>query len=101
MYQLLRRYHVAHRLPLTALIDEDESVNAVVLLVGEAVRDRKRTDRLRRIRMAAEELFHLVRMWRIGRTCDDGLQQITKVLAGPYREELERISHHVGGMSAR
>src|SRR5882757_261431 len=100
VHQLVWRYYVAYRLPLAALVDEDESVNAVVLLVGKAVRDWERTDRLRRIRMAGEELVQFRGLWGIGWTRDDGLQQITKVLSGPYREELERVGHHVGVGSA-
>ena len=40
MDQMLRHDHVAHGLPLAGLVDEDEGVEAVVLLVGEAVRRR-------------------------------------------------------------
>src|SRR5258708_37369583 len=101
VYQLFWRYHVAHCLPLAALADKDERVNAVVLLVGKAVRNRERTDRLRRIRMTAEELFHLIRVWGIRWALSDRLQQITAVLPGSDREELERVGHHVGVTSTR
>src|SRR6202043_2916389 len=100
VHQLFWYYQVAHCLPLAALADEDESVNAVVLLVGKAVRNWERTDRLWRIRVAGEELFQFRGLWSIGWARDDGLQQITKVLSGPYREELERVGHHVGVGSA-
>src|SRR5882757_4993393 len=96
VYQLFWRYHVAHCLPLAALADKDERVNAVVLLVGKAVWDRERTDRLRRIRMTAEELFHLIRVWGVAWALSDRLQQITEVLPGSDREEPERVGHHVG-----
>src|ERR1700746_1167233 len=89
VHELFRHYQVANCLPLAALADEDESINAVVLLVGKAVWNRKRTDRLRRIRVAGEELLQLRGLWSIGWARDDGLQQITKVLSGPNREELE------------
>src|SRR6202043_1156026 len=95
VHQLFRHYQVAHCLPLAALADEDESVNAVVLLVGKAVRNWERTDRLRRIRVAGEELFQFRGFWGIGRARHDGLQQTTKVLAGPYRKKLERVGPHV------
>jgi hypothetical protein len=77
------------RLPLAVLADEDEGVDAVVLLVGKAVRNGERADRLRRIRVAGEELLEFRGLRGVGRTRDDGLQQITKVLAGPDGEELE------------
>src|SRR5258708_232305 len=70
-------------------------------LVGKAVRNWERTDRLRRIGMAGEELFQFCRLRGTGRTRDDGLKQITKVLSGSYGEELERVGHHVGVASAR
>jgi len=46
--------------------------------------------------VAAEELFQFRGLGGIGWTRNDRLQQITKVLSGPDRKELERVGHHVG-----
>src|SRR4029077_18051300 len=80
VHHLLWRYYVAHRLPFAALVDEDERVNPVVLLSGKAFRDGKGTDRLRRVRVASEELLQFRGLWSIGRARDNGLQQIPKLL---------------------
>ena len=80
VHQLFRNQQVAHCLPLAGLVYEDESIDAVILLVRITVRRRGRAERLRRIRMAGEELFQFRRLRGIGWARDDGLQQITKVL---------------------
>ena len=38
MNNALGQHLIAHRLPLAALVDEHECINAVVLFIGEAVR---------------------------------------------------------------
>ncbi len=95
MHELFRGHDVPHRLPMPGLVDEDEGVDATVLLVCKAVRSGRSGEGRGERRVAGGELIQLGRLGCIGGTLADGHQQIAKLLSGGHREELHRQKHYV------
>src|SRR5580698_8010450 len=67
-HSFFRRHEVAHRLSVSRLIDEDEGVDAVVLLLRKTVRSGGRAEGCRERRVAGGELIQLGRLGCAGRT---------------------------------
>src|SRR6266567_5959916 len=92
----LGHHLITDRLPLIRLVDEYKCIDAVVLLVGEAVRRGRGGEGGGDGRMAGRELFEFRRLGGIRRARGQCQQQVAKIFTGGHREELERIDHHVG-----
>src|SRR6516162_8929289 len=89
MYEVLGHQLITDRLPRARLVDEHESIHAIVLFVGKAIGRGQAAKGRGHGRMARRELIEFCRLGSIWWARGQRQQQIAKVFAGGYRKELE------------
>src|ERR1700733_14816411 len=80
-----RSHDVAHRLPVSGLVDEYEGIDPVVLLIRETVRRGSRAEGRRESRVAGGEFIQLGRLGCTSGTLAYRHQQIAKLFSGSHR----------------
>ena len=89
MHEVLGHQLITDCLPRARLVDEHESIHAIVLFVGKAIGRGQAAKGRGHGRMARRELIEFCRLGGIWRARGQCQQQVAKVFAGGYRKELE------------